>query len=78
MTVTVTAPIDARTRRLVAKGFAADAARARITAQAHLEPLWRRADHIIENDGTEAELAALAERLWRETVASDTPEGGPR
>ncbi len=78
MTVTVTAPIEARTRRLVAKGFAADAARARITAQAHLEPLWRRADRIIENDGTEAELAALAERLWRETVASDTPEGGPR
>ncbi len=72
LTVTVTAPESARSARLQGLGLAPDLARARIAAQAHLEPLWRQADRIVVNDGTEAELAAAAAALWRELVA---PEG---
>ncbi len=75
ITVTVTAPAQARQARLVDAGLDPDRARARMAAQAHLEPLWRRADRIIENRGTEAELIAAADRLWRELVAPASPEG---
>ena len=78
MTVTVTAAADVRLARLEAQGLDPDRARARLAAQAHLEPHWRRADRIIVNAGTEAELAAVAADLWRELVAPDSPGGIPR
>jgi dephospho-CoA kinase len=74
VTVTVTAPEPVRLARLEGRGLDPDRARARILAQAHLEPTWRRADRIIENDGTEAELAAAADRLWRDLVAPEDRE----
>jgi len=75
ITVTVTAPPEARQARLVSAGLDPTRAQARMAAQAHLEPLWRRADRIIENRGTEAELIAAADHLWRELVAPTSPEG---
>ena len=77
LVITVTAPEALRLARLEDLGLAPEQARARIAAQAHLEADWRRADRIIENAGDEAELAAAADRLWRELVASDPPEAAP-
>ena len=70
LVVTVTAPEAQRLVRLRAQGLDPGRARARIAAQSHLEGHWRRADRIIVNDGTEAELAAAAEGLWRDVVAA--------
>lgn len=70
LTITVTAPESVRLARLEGLGLAPDRARARMAAQAHLEPGWRRADRIIVNDGSPADLAAAADSLWRDLVAS--------
>jgi len=75
LTVTVTATEPVRFARLIAKGLSPADTRSRIAAQAHLEPLWRRAARIIENDGSETALAAHADRLWRESIAPHAPEG---
>jgi len=75
ITVTVTAPPEVRQARLVESGLEPARAHARMAAQAHLEPLWRGADRIIENRGSEADLAAAADRLWRELVAPASREG---
>jgi dephospho-CoA kinase len=73
LVVAVTAPEAVRLARLIGLGLEPQQARARMLAQAHLEPHWRRADRIITNDGTEAELAAAAAGLWRELVAPEGP-----
>ena len=75
MTLTVTAPPDVRLARLLASGLGEARARARIDAQAHLEPHWLGADRIIVNEGSEADLAEAARSLWRDLVAPD-PAGG--
>jgi dephospho-CoA kinase len=75
MTLTVTAPPEVRLARLLASGLSEARARARIDAQAHLEPRWLGADRIIVNEGTEADLALAALSLWRDLVAPD-PAGG--
>ena len=75
---TVTAAAEVRLERLEAQGLDPDRARARLASQAHLEPLWRRADRNIVNAGTEAELAAVAADLWRELVAPESPGGMTR
>lgn len=71
LTVLVTAPEPVRLARLQDQGLDPPSARARMAAQAHLEARWRQADRSIENDGSEAELAAAADLLWRELVAPD-------
>lgn len=75
ITVTVTAPVAARQARLEATGLDPARAHARLAAQAHLEPLWRQADRIIENRGSEADLIAAADRLWADLVAPASREG---
>jgi dephospho-CoA kinase len=75
ITVTVTAPAEVRLARLVESGLDPARARERMAAQAHLEPLWRRADRIIVNDGSESTLDSAADRLWREAVTPGIREG---
>lgn len=69
LAIAVTAPPAIRRERLIAKGLDPAVAEARIAAQAHLEPTWRLADRIIVNDGSPANLAALAADLWRDCLA---------
>jgi dephospho-CoA kinase len=63
--VVVEAGIDIRVRRLVRRGVAEDDARARIAVQASDEQRRAVADEIIRNDGSEEELAAAVDDLWR-------------
>jgi dephospho-CoA kinase len=71
--VAVVAATPLRQRRLEALGLTPTQARARIAAQAHLEPTWSRADRIFTNDGDAAALAALA----RDLFAEYSPGGKP-
>jgi dephospho-CoA kinase len=74
LTVTVTAAPEVRARRLMDKGLDRDEAEARIAAQAHLEPGWRRADRVVVNDGDRDVLRREADALWREmTPTGPTP-----
>lgn len=75
LTVTVTAPDQLRLARLVAKGLPRERAAARMAAQAHLEPLWRQADRIIDNAGDLGELLQAADALWRELSAPSARKG---
>ncbi len=61
--VAVVASAAIREQRLLAAGLAPGQARARIAAQAHLEPTWSRADLIIHNEGDVAVLADAARVL---------------
>jgi dephospho-CoA kinase len=64
LVLTVTAPADLRARRLARdRGLTPEAARERIEAQAHLEPLWARADLILENDGPADRIRLTIEQL---------------
>lgn len=70
LTIAVLASPATRLRRLLDAGrWSADEARRRIAAQAHLEPLWARADVQITNDGAPADLAAALTRLLAERLA---------
>ncbi len=71
--VAVVASPPLRQRRLEALGLTPAQARARIAAQAHLEPTWVRADRIITNDGDEAALATVARALFREFSPGGKP-----
>ncbi|MFW5947593.1 MAG: dephospho-CoA kinase [Gemmatimonadota bacterium] len=81
--VLVDAPADVREERLVRyRGLARDEARAMIDAQMPAAPKRDRADIVIENDGTMAELRERAARVWRElrsradgTGPGDAPGG---
>jgi dephospho-CoA kinase len=56
----------ARLRRL--RGMSVADARARMGAQAERTRLLDRADIVVKNDGTLEDLAAEADRVWRELV----------
>ena len=72
LVVAVVAAADVRERRLVAqRSLTPEAARRRIAAQARWEPLWRRADVIINNDGTPAELGRAADELVRRHLRTE-------
>lgn len=65
MMIVVTAPVEERARRLVElRGTTEAEARARIAAQAHLEGRADRADVVIDNSGSLAELASQVDSLW--------------
>jgi dephospho-CoA kinase len=74
LVVAVVAPAATRRTRLEAKGLAAAAAAQRVAAQAHLEDLWATADLVVTNEGSPAELAAAARRLWRRRGPAARPE----
>ena len=54
--------------RLVRRGMTADDARARMATQASDEQRRAMADVVLDNSGTEAELAAQVDRFWTERV----------
>jgi dephospho-CoA kinase len=62
--VVVTAPDETRIARLTARGMAENDVRARMAAQLPLEDKASRADMLLDNGGSEADLDALVERLW--------------
>ena len=62
--VVVAASTDARLARLVARGMAESDARARMDAQMPLEDKAARADVLLDNDGTTADLDQQVDRLW--------------
>lgn len=62
--VVVEAPAEARLPRLIGRGMTADDARARMAAQGSDLARRQRADLVLVNDGTEAELDRDVERLW--------------
>jgi len=53
-------------QRLRARGWSDEEARQRLAAQWPLEEKMRRADYVIWNNGSLAELAAAVERIWNE------------
>ena len=61
--VVVEAHADVRLERLVARGMAADDARARMAAQATDAERRAVADHVLVNDGDEADLAERVDEL---------------
>ncbi len=64
----ISAPVEERVRRAVARGMAEEDVRARIACQATDEEREAIADHVIRNDGTLEEYHAALERFWREVV----------
>ncbi|MGH9000139.1 MAG: dephospho-CoA kinase [Acidimicrobiia bacterium] len=68
--VIVEAPEAIRLERLRARGMDAGDARRRMGAQATDAERRALADVVIDNSGTEAELAAQVERLWTEISCS--------
>ncbi len=69
LVVLVDAPEATRLRRLLAdRGLPPDEARAMIAAQLPAAEKRRRADIVIDNDGTLGELAASAEEAWEQIL----------
>jgi dephospho-CoA kinase len=62
--VVVEAPAGTRLDRLQRRGLSADDANARMAAQASDSARRAAADVVIENDGSEAELAERVDELW--------------
>jgi dephospho-CoA kinase len=62
--VVVTAPDETRIARLTARGMAENDVRARMAAQMPLEDKASRADMLLDNGGSEADLDAQVDRLW--------------
>jgi dephospho-CoA kinase len=69
LVLVVDAPVATRIERMVRdRGMTEDAARARISAQATREERLAVADEWLENSGTETDLLAQVERIWRERI----------
>ncbi len=62
--VVVEAPAGTRLARLQRRGLSADDANARMAAQASDSARRAAADVVIENDGSQAELAERVDELW--------------
>lgn len=63
------APATQLDRLVRLRGMAEDEARARMAAQATREQRLAIADIVVDNDGTQAELAERVRKLWEELVA---------
>jgi dephospho-CoA kinase len=65
--VVVASDIEVRRARLMTdRGMTSDAVDARIAAQARPEDLFAKADIVVTNDGSIADLTAEADRVWAE------------
>lgn len=74
--VLVTAPVEARLRRLVEdRGLSPEEARERMRAQ--IDPEWKRSrsDAVIENEGSREELRGRALEVLREVAGEANPAG---
>ncbi|WP_407564240.1 dephospho-CoA kinase [Streptomyces sp. 184] len=63
------APATQLDRLVRLRGMAEDEARARMAAQATREQRLAIADIVVDNDGTQAELAERVRKVWEELVA---------
>jgi dephospho-CoA kinase len=70
--VTVEAPIEQRVARAVARGMDEDEVRRRLAAQASEDERRRLAAHVLVNDGTEDDLRAQVDAVWR--ALTDSPQ----
>jgi dephospho-CoA kinase len=68
LVLVVQAEVETRVQRLVRRGLSEADARARIAAQADDEQRRAVADVVVDNSGTEDELAAQVDRFWAERV----------
>lgn len=74
--VVVTAPLETRVARVVARsGLSAADVRDRDASQLPLEEKVARADHVIDNSGDEAALQEQVARLWAELQARRATKG---
>ncbi|MCA1727549.1 MAG: dephospho-CoA kinase [Actinobacteria bacterium] len=65
--IVVVAPREEQIARLIRdRGMAADEAEARIAAQSSTEEKVERADIVIDNSGSEAELRSKVDLVWRQ------------
>jgi len=64
VSILVTAPDRLKLKRLVDLGLTPDEARARLAAQEPDAKVWRRADFVLENKGSLAELKRKSRALW--------------
>jgi dephospho-CoA kinase len=69
LVIVVTASESRRIARLIARGMDEADARARLAAQMPMEDKAAAADVVLDNDGTEAELEAQVDNLWRDVVS---------
>jgi dephospho-CoA kinase len=69
LVLVVEADLETRVARLVQRGLSEADARARIAVQATDEQRRAVADVVLDNSGTQAELAAQVDRFWAEQVA---------
>ncbi|MEX2459158.1 MAG: dephospho-CoA kinase [Actinomycetota bacterium] len=75
--VVVTAPREEQVARLIRdRGMAGDEAEARIAAQSPTEEKVARADHVIVNDGSLAELGGAVDEVWAALVARERGKPG--
>jgi dephospho-CoA kinase len=75
--VVVTAPLETRVARLVARGLSETDARARIAVQATDDERAAIADHVIDNSGDLEALDASVEELWRSLMSGRAASGHP-
>lgn len=75
--VVVAAPLERRIERVTGRSaLSADEVRARDAAQMPLDVKAARADYVVDNSGSPAELAARVDRLWLELEAlADRQDG---
>lgn len=69
----VSAPRDLRWRRARQRGWSEAEFRAREAAQLPVEEKRRRAEHVIDNSGSEAETDRQVRRWWRSRVTGSGP-----
>jgi dephospho-CoA kinase len=67
--VTVEAPTELRVARAVARGMTETDVRRRLAAQASEAERRKLAQHVLVNDGTEADLAAQVDACWAALTA---------
>jgi dephospho-CoA kinase len=67
--VLIDASDDTRLARLTLRGMSEDDARSRMAAQVPRAERRKIADHVIDNDGSEADLEAEIDRLWPTLLA---------
>jgi dephospho-CoA kinase len=73
--VVVTAPSEVRVRRLVDRGMTEHDARARMASQATDSERRAVATHVLDNGGSEADLAAAVDALWESLAGAGDAAG---
>lgn len=68
LVVVIDAPAEERLARMKARGISSDDARARQRLQLPMSEYHSRADVVIVNDGSEAELQEKLRRVWEEKI----------